>query len=152
MLWGTGECQEGKVWGCTWGVYLMGLEGLWTQVLSIWTIYGHTAVHLVLSYPEQGVIHAPIRTTPSTDTRGKAKLQAWPGTGSKLAKTPEKQPVPVGARVILRRMVVPEVHEGIQQSTAVALAWADKLLQTLYEHLCMLWALAQRWLAGPLPG
>lgn len=55
MLWGTVDrCQEGKVWACIWDVLLVGLEGLWTQVLSIWTIYGHIAVHLYLSCPEQG--------------------------------------------------------------------------------------------------
>lgn len=85
----------------------MGLEGLWLQVLSIWTIYGHS-VHRFLSCPEQGVLSTYISTIPSTETRGKAKLQSWPGTGSKMAKTPEQQPV--GAGVILGRMVGPGVH------------------------------------------
>lgn len=108
----------GMYLGCVFG----GVGRALDTVLSIWTICGHTAVHLVLSCPEQGVISAHISTIPSTDTRGKAKLQSWPGTGSKLAKTPEKQPVPMGAGVMLRRMVVPGVHGGIQQSTAVGSA------------------------------
>lgn len=40
-----------------------------------------------------GVMRADISTilsARSTETGGKAKLQPWPGTGSKLAETPEK--------------------------------------------------------------
>lgn len=94
MLWGTGDrCQEGKVWGCSWDVLLVGLEGLWTRVLSIWTIlWPHCCPSLSL-LSRAGVIRADISTIPSarsTETEGKAKLQPWPGTGSKLAETPEK--------------------------------------------------------------
>lgn len=55
-------------------MFLVGLEGLWTQVLSICAIHGHTAVHLFLSCPEQGVISAHI----STETgKSQAPVLAW---------------------------------------------------------------------------
>lgn len=69
--------------------------------------------------------------------------------GLALAPSWQRQPMPMGAGVMLRRMVVPGVHGGIQQSMLWALTWADKLLQTLYEHLYMLWALAQHGWHGP---
>lgn len=39
--------------------------------------------------------------------------------------------------------------EGSSRALLWALPWADRLLQTLHEHLCMLWALAQHGWHGP---
>lgn len=94
-----------------------------------------TLLSIFLSCPEQGVIRAAISTIHSTETEGKAKLQAWPGTASKLAKTPEKQPKPVGAGVMLSRVVVPGCIQGSSRALPWDLAWADELLQTVHEHL-----------------
>lgn len=136
MLWGTCErCQEGKV--C--GLFQQGLEGLWTQVLRVWAIHGHAAVHLFLSGPEQGVISAHISTTHSTETGekpssslGLALAPSWQrplktGNAHGCWGGPGKDGGPRGA---LRGPAEP---------------WADKLLQALHEHLSMLWALPQCW-------
>lgn len=74
MLWETSErCQEGKVHlGMSWEVVLVGLEGLWTQVLTIWTIY----VHLFSLFWSRSAqcSHQP---HPQHREQGKAKLQPW---------------------------------------------------------------------------